>query len=305
MTATDLTVMSAPLPERMEYAKALAASNLLPQAFRQQPANALVAIEYGNALGIAPIVALSEINVINGTPSLSAALMASLARAAGHKVRTSGDAESATCTIERADDPGYEHTATWTKKKAQDASLWGRGHWAKDPGTMLRWRAISECVRFACPEVLAGIKYTPEEIVEFSGVAAPAPVQVQARQADRPRSGNARLAAAVQDHPAATAPVEDVQDAEVVEEPGMTQAQSRKMGALMRELDLSDREIALAYVSGTIGRDVASRSELTKDEAGQVIDSLESDLEAQKAKPEPTEALDAEADAAWIAGGDA
>lgn len=33
---------------------------------------------------------------------------------------------------------------------------------------MLKWRAISECVRFACSEVLGGLKYTPEEVAEFS-----------------------------------------------------------------------------------------------------------------------------------------
>lgn len=153
---------------RKEYAKALAASGLLPQAFRAHPENVLVAIEYGDALGIAPIVAMAEINVINGTPSLSAALMASLARSAGHKVRTTGDATQATCTIIRADDPDFEHTFTWDERKARAANLWGKGHWAKDPGTMLKWRAISEAVRFTCPEVLAGIRYTPDEVEEFS-----------------------------------------------------------------------------------------------------------------------------------------
>ena len=77
--STDITTYEAPLPERMQYAKALSASGLIPQAFKGQPANVLVAIEYGHALGIAPIVALSEINVIQGTPSLSASLMAALA----------------------------------------------------------------------------------------------------------------------------------------------------------------------------------------------------------------------------------
>lgn len=178
---TDIVTYEAPLPERMRYAGALAESGLIPQAFRKQPANVLVAIEYGHALGIAPIVALSEINVISGTPSLSASLMAALARQAGHKVRVTGDATSATCTIVRSDDPDFEHSATWDKKKAQDAGLWGKGHWSKDPATMLRWRAISECVRFACSEVLGGLKYTPEEVAEFAP-ERPTPVQTAPRR---------------------------------------------------------------------------------------------------------------------------
>jgi hypothetical protein len=179
---TIATTESAPLPDRMEYAKALAVSSLIPKAFQHRPADVLVAVEYGNALGIAPIVALSEINVINGSPSLSASLMAALARQAGHKVRVTGNASSATCEIVRADDPGYTHTATWDEKKARDAGLWGKGFWAKDPATMLKWRSISECVRFACSEVLGGLKYTPEEIRDMQpqvGQPRHAVVQVQ------------------------------------------------------------------------------------------------------------------------------
>lgn len=172
--------------ERQQYASVLADANMIPKAFQKSPANIFVAIEYGNALGIAPIVALNEINVINGTPSLSASMMSSLARSAGHRVRTQNTEDgAAVCEIIRADDPEFTHRSTWDQKKAQDAGLWGKGHWAKDPATMLRWRAISECVRMACPEVLGGLKYTPEETIEFTGSPAPrrqaAPAQQQAQ----------------------------------------------------------------------------------------------------------------------------
>ena len=63
-TAVEMNVS-----ERQQYASVLADANMIPKAFQKSPANIFVAIEYGNALGIAPIVALNEINVINGTPS--------------------------------------------------------------------------------------------------------------------------------------------------------------------------------------------------------------------------------------------
>ncbi|MDN6374326.1 MAG: recombinase RecT [Brevibacterium aurantiacum] len=183
-TAVEMNVS-----ERQHYASVLADANMIPKAFQKSPANIFVAIEYGNALGIAPIVALNEINVINGTPSLSASMMSSLARSAGHRVRTQNTEDgAAVCEIIRADDPEFTHRSTWDQKKAQDAGLWGKGHWAKDPATMLRWRAISECVRMACPEVLGGLKYTPEETIEFTGSPAPqqqaAPVQQQEDRTD-------------------------------------------------------------------------------------------------------------------------
>jgi hypothetical protein len=58
---------------------------------------------------------------------------------------------------------------------------------------------------------------------------------------------------------------------------GITSAQLKKLGALMREADITERSVALTYVSDVIGRQVASRNELTKHEASQVIDALEAE----------------------------
>lgn len=189
--STDLvqaTRTAGSLPEKMEYARALAASGMIPAAYKQQPANVLVAIEYGEALGIKPIVAISEINVISGTPSPSASLMASLARAAGHRVRTWNDETDGAgiCEIVRCDDPEFTHRSRWDEAKARQAGYWGKGHWAKDPQTMLRWRAISECVRLACPEVLGGLRYTPEEVMEMEESRSPRRVESEQVQQSAP-----------------------------------------------------------------------------------------------------------------------
>lgn len=156
--------------DKIRAAEMLAVADMIPPTYKKNPGNLFMVIEMGEALGIHHMVAIQEINIISGRPALSASLMASLARAAGHTVRVSGDAESATCEIVRADDPGFTHSATWDVEKARKAGLWGRGHWSKDAATMLKWRAVAECVRFACSEVLGGLKYTPEEILDVDGV---------------------------------------------------------------------------------------------------------------------------------------
>ncbi len=258
------------LPERMRFAHALAGSNLLPRTYQQSPANVLVAMELGNALGIAPIVAINEVNVINGAPSLSASLMVALARQSGHKVRTTGDAESATTVIIRADDPDFEHSATWDVNKAKAAGLWGKGHWAKDPATMLKWRSISECVRMACSEVLAGIKYTPDEVAESSGTThtvtfstpEPEPVHPPVVPTDQPV-------------------------------PMISEAQLKMIGAAMRDLGMTNRDEALAWIHSVIGKEISSRNDLTKREASLVIDHL---MKAQKdsARPDTGEVVQAE-----------
>jgi len=290
---TVATIEAAPLPERMEYAKALAGSSLIPRAFQQRPADVLVAIEYGNALGIAPIVALSEINVINGSPSLSASLMAALARQAGHKVRVTGDDRSATCTIVRADDPDFSHTATWDEAKAKSAGLWNKGHWAKDAGTMLRWRAISECVRFACSEVLGGIRYTPEEVHEMQPERVTVQ-QVPVAKVEPPKAQS--LTEAVAQHQEQEAVWEkpgdpiDFGESPVVEL--RTPAQSTKLAVLIRENNLQ-RDEALAYFTSVVGREISTTKELTKAEASKVIDALQSARD-DGADPVTGEVVDAE-----------
>lgn len=47
-----------PLSERITYSKALSASDLLPKQYRGRPENVLVALEYGAALGLAPMAAI-------------------------------------------------------------------------------------------------------------------------------------------------------------------------------------------------------------------------------------------------------
>jgi hypothetical protein len=44
---------------------------------------------------------------------------------------------------------------------------------------------------------------------------------------------------------------------------------------MCRELQLVDRDEALAYVAGVIGREIKSRKELTLDEARRLIDHME------------------------------
>lgn len=243
--------MAASLSERMQYSKTLAEASIIPRAFQKKPADVLVAVEYGHALGIAPIVAISEINVINGTPSLSASLMAALAREAGHKVRVTGDDRTATCTIVRADDPDFEHTATWDEKKARDAGLWGRGHWAKDAGTMLRWRAISECVRFACSEVLGGLKYTPEEVADFQPAAT---VTVTQQHDDTPLA--------------------QPEPPQGVEQPANREQLSAIKGAM--ETVGIEKGAMLALAQEVTGRTIAGATDLTADEAELVLAAIES-----------------------------
>lgn len=152
------------LDASVDYARKLSASDLLPKSYQGKPQNVLLAVEFGRSLGLDPITAINMTHVVQGKPTASAQLVGALVRRAGHILRVKGDAQTATCQIVRSDDPGHPFTVTWTMQEAKDAGLLSNPTWKNYPRAMLKARAITECARDACPEVLAGISYTAEEV---------------------------------------------------------------------------------------------------------------------------------------------
>ncbi|MFD8611040.1 recombinase RecT [Streptomyces sp. NPDC059631] len=164
--------------EAWRFCESLAATPLLPDAYRKQPASVLWAMEYGRALGLDVVTTITTIHVIKGKPTQSADLMLGRARSAGHRVRVKSERTRCVVAIQRADDPDDESVVEWTLDDAVTAGLcelrdnrtWARDQngkptsWEKYPRAMLRARAIAEAVRIACPEVLHGAIYTPEEL---------------------------------------------------------------------------------------------------------------------------------------------
>lgn len=178
------------LSGQMEYAKAMAASDLLPRQYQGKPANLLWAISYGQTLGVAPLTAVQSIHVISGKPTASADLIAGLVRRAGHKLRISGNDRTATAQIIRADDPEFTFEATWTIERAQTAKLTGKDTWKSFPAAMLKARAITEVARAACSEILQGTIYTPEELGANVG-ADGEPIEAPVQQLHRVQPGDA------------------------------------------------------------------------------------------------------------------
>jgi len=152
------------LEASVDYARKLSASDLLPKSYQGKPQNVLLAVEYGRALGLDPITAINMTHVVQGRPTASAQLVGALVRRAGHTLRVRGNETSATCKIIRADDPEFTFEATWTMDRAKAAGVLSNPVWKSYPANMLKARAITECARDACPEVLAGISYTAEEM---------------------------------------------------------------------------------------------------------------------------------------------
>lgn len=162
------------MTDRIEHAKIVARSSLIPPEYRGKPADIVWAMDIGDALGVPYTQVMQSMVVARGKMTMSADLTAAVVRRAGHKLRLREDGDSVTADLIRADDPDYTFTVTWDKAKAQAAGLWGsRGPWQQYPRQMLRARAITEVCRQGASDALAGTIYTPEELESAPAQNAP------------------------------------------------------------------------------------------------------------------------------------
>lgn len=172
---TEVIVHQPPVGEQIELVKTLSPSALLPESFRNNPANLMYAVQYANALGLAPIHAITGIAVIKGKPTASADLMAAIVRRAGHKLRVIGDDTYAEAVLIRKDDPTFEYKTRWDREKAQKAGLTNNPTYSKYPGAMYRARAVSEVVRMGASDAMYGLIYAPEDFGEVANEPSAAP----------------------------------------------------------------------------------------------------------------------------------
>lgn len=143
---------------RLAYANALSQAQLLPATFKGRPADVLVAMDWGESLGLTPMQAMQSIHVVHGRPGLSSQAKQGLAVKAGHRIRVSGDDQTATARLWRTDDPEYPYESTWTIPMAKRAGLIKKDSaWESYPHVMLRRRAVADVVEQACPELLLGL----------------------------------------------------------------------------------------------------------------------------------------------------
>lgn len=209
VAATQLAAPAAPqaltMADQWNFANTVAQGSLVPTAYRNSPANVLIAVGLGTSMGLSPAESLYRINVIQGKPTASAELIAAQVRKAGHRLRIAKDeaAQSVTATVVRCDDPDYPISVTRDRAWAEAMGLAAKENYVRQPMTMLTWRAITAAAREACPEALYGVAYTPDEIHDMDPApreaapvtvvdATPAP-EPQASTQPEPQAATARL----------------------------------------------------------------------------------------------------------------
>ena len=169
---SNVTVRNGFLPttfsEAKTFAGELAASNLVPKAYAGKPLDILVAIQWGNEIGLAPMQALQNISVINGKPSVygDAAMALVQAHPACEGVEEFFEGEGtpnpvAVCIAHRRGRKPV--TAKFSVDDAVRAGLWKKqGPWTQYPKRMLQMRARGFALRDAFPDALKGLITTEE-----------------------------------------------------------------------------------------------------------------------------------------------
>lgn len=181
--------------EAMAIAEKLAASDLVPKAYKGKPANMVIAWEMGAELGLSPMTALQSIAVINGKPSLYGEAPLAIVMASGllEQIAEELDAENrvATCTVKRKGLP--EIRRQFSMEEADQAQMWevdghGNGSWKplSQRATwkswwrdMLKYRARGRALKDAFPDVLKGVEI--QEASLDTGAPEPNGVVIEAR----------------------------------------------------------------------------------------------------------------------------
>lgn len=144
-----------------KVSEGLFASGLFPNTKNKFGAFAIV--QYGRELGIPPMMALRNINIISGQLACSAQLMLSLAIQKGVSIDVLEEGDrGAKLKFKRG---SQEYVSAFTEADAKAANLLGKDNWRKYPRDMYYWRAVAKGVRRICPDAVMGL-YTAEEITE-------------------------------------------------------------------------------------------------------------------------------------------
>lgn len=173
----------------------------------------------GLEMGIGAFSSMAGIHVIKGKPSIGAGLMAAAVKRSGkynYRVTKHTASECIIDFFERGEACG---TSSFSMDDAKAAGLVNNDNWKRAPRNMLFARALSNGVRWYCPDVFDVSTYVPEELgadVDDEGNL----VRVPAAAAPAAKAAIAASAPAAVAEPA----TEVIEDAEVIEEP-ITQEQ--------------------------------------------------------------------------------
>jgi hypothetical protein len=151
------------LPELLQLAEYFAASGMFTDA--REKGQALVKIQAGAELGVPPFQAMTGVHIIKGKPAIGSGLIAAKIKASGKYTYKVLVHTAAVCKIEFYEKVnGKFEPIGISEMTIEQARKQGSQNLDRLPLNMLFARAISNGVRFHCPDVFMGAVYTPDEL---------------------------------------------------------------------------------------------------------------------------------------------
>lgn len=147
------------LKEIMEIGKTFAESGMFPDI--SKAAQAMVKIVAGQEIGIQPFAAMNGIHIIKGKTTIGAGIIASRVKGSGKYDYTVNQLDDKACNIDFFEGKKKIGNSTFTIEDAKKAVT---QNIEKFPRNMLFARAISNGVKWYCPDVFSGPVYVPEEM---------------------------------------------------------------------------------------------------------------------------------------------
>lgn len=161
--------------QAMVVAKNLAKSNFIPQTFKGNEADCLIALIMSEQLKTNPVTLMQEMYIVHGKPAFSAKFITSLANKLGpftapiaYEVKGKGDDLEVTAYAPMKDGPRAEATVSMKMAKAEGWASKNKKYQTM-PEHMLKFRAATFLARTYCPDVLMG--FTSKEEVKDVYVA--------------------------------------------------------------------------------------------------------------------------------------
>lgn len=161
-------------------AKSLASSSLVPQQFQGQQgyANCLVALEIAGRMNLSVLQVMQNIYIVHGRPEWKSSFVIALINGCGRFERlqfdSTGKGDDLACKCHAkeistgADLEGP--TVTMAMAKAEGWATKAANKWRTMPELMIKYRAATFWGRLYIPDLLVGISYSQEEVMDIEPI---------------------------------------------------------------------------------------------------------------------------------------
>lgn len=168
----ETTEIISELKETKAIGEIFMESGMFPDIKTQ--AQAVVKIMAGKEIGLTPFESMNALYIVNGKLSLTANAMATIVKKGGkydYQVEKLDDQECSICFYKLNGDKVEMGKSTFTIKDAAKAEIINKVVWKNYPRNMLFARALSNGVKWFCPDASRGYQ-TAEEMSDVIDVPA-------------------------------------------------------------------------------------------------------------------------------------